>query len=59
MFIFGGPLLYGFSLALIIGIVVGTYSSIYVASTVALDLGASRTDLMPIDKETGKPVEDA
>jgi len=58
MFIFGGPLLYGFSLALIIGIVVGTYSSIYVASTVALDLGASRTDLMPIDKETGKPVED-
>jgi preprotein translocase subunit SecF len=58
MFIFGGPLLYGFSLALIVGIVVGTYSSIYVASTVALDLGASRTDLMPIDKETGKPVED-
>jgi preprotein translocase subunit SecF len=59
MFIFGGPLLYGFSLALIIGIVVGTYSSIYVASTVALDLGATRMDLMPIDKETGKPAEDA
>jgi len=59
MFIVGGPLLHGFSLALIIGILVGTYSSIYVASTVALDLGASRLDLAPIDKETGKPLDSA
>ena len=58
MFLFGGPLLHGFSVALIIGILVGTYSSIYVASAVALDLGASRHDLMPIDKETGKPLEE-
>jgi preprotein translocase subunit SecF len=58
MFLFGGPLLHGFSLALIIGIVVGTYSSIYVAGTVALDLGVSRIDVMPIDKETGKPKEE-
>ncbi|MFD2110955.1 protein translocase subunit SecF [Thiorhodococcus fuscus] len=57
MFFVGGPLLEGFSLALIIGILVGTYSSIFVASTVALDLGASRADLMPVDKETGKPIE--
>jgi preprotein translocase subunit SecF len=51
MFIFGGPLLQGFSLALIIGILVGTYSSIYVASTVVLDLGISRLDLVPVDKD--------
>ncbi|MBK1721512.1 protein translocase subunit SecF [Thiocystis violacea] len=58
MFFFGGPMLHGFSLALIIGILVGTYSSIFVASTVALDLGVSRRNLLPIDKETGKPVDD-
>jgi len=57
MLVFGGPLLYGFSVALAIGIVVGTYSSIYVASTVALDLGANRRDFLVLDKETGKPVE--
>jgi preprotein translocase subunit SecF len=59
MLFFGGRLLNGFSIALVIGIVVGTYSSIYVASTVALDLGATRKDFATIDKETGKPVEDA
>ncbi|MCG6941629.1 MAG: protein translocase subunit SecF [Thiohalocapsa sp.] len=58
MLFFGGPLLYGFSVALVIGIVVGTYSSIYVASAVALDLGATRTDFATIDKQTGKPVEE-
>jgi preprotein translocase subunit SecF len=57
MLVFGGPLLYGFSLALAIGIVVGTYSSIYVASTVALDLGVNRGELLSLDKETGKPVD--
>ncbi|MBK1722462.1 protein translocase subunit SecF [Thiocystis violacea] len=59
MFFFGGPMLHGFALALIIGILVGTYSSIFVASTVALELGASRKDLMKIDKETGRPIEEA
>ncbi len=48
---FGGELLHSFSLALLIGIVVGTYSSIYVASAMALDLGLSRRDLMPVKKE--------
>ena len=47
MLLFGGPQLHGFALALVIGILVGTYSSIYVASTLALDLGANRRDLMP------------
>ena len=39
LFFFGGDTLYGFSLTLIIGIVVGTYSSIYVAGAIALSLG--------------------
>lgn len=47
----GGKVISGFSLALIIGIVVGTYSSIYVASTAALLMGVSKEDLMPVQKE--------
>jgi preprotein translocase subunit SecF len=47
----GGELIRGFSAALIVGIVVGTYSSIYVASTSALMLGVSKADLMPVKKE--------
>jgi preprotein translocase subunit SecF len=38
--------------------VVGTYSSIYLASSVTLDLGMNRRDVMPVDKETGKPMDD-
>lgn len=46
----GGEALRGFSLALAIGIIVGTYSSIYVASAIALDLGATGRDFMPEKK---------
>lgn len=51
MFFLGGELIHSFSLALIVGIVVGTYSSIYVASTVALALKITSTSLMPVKKE--------
>ena len=51
LLIFGGEIIHGFALALIIGIVIGTYSSIYVASTAALMLGVSKSDLMPVKKE--------
>jgi preprotein translocase subunit SecF len=51
MLALGGEALRGFSLALLIGIGIGTYSSIFVASAVALSLGASPTDLMPPKKE--------
>lgn len=51
LLIFGGELIRGFSIALIIGVVVGTYSSIYVASSSALALGISKSDLMPVKKE--------
>lgn len=51
LFIFGGELIHGFATALIIGVVVGTYSSIYVATSAALMLGVTKQDLMPPEKE--------
>lgn len=51
LFVFGGEVIYDFSLALILGVVVGTYSSIYVASTVTLALGVTKADLMPAKVE--------
>ncbi len=53
LFIWGGQMIHGFSTALLIGIVIGTYSSIYVASLLALKLGVTKEDLMPtiIEKE--------
>ena len=50
LYAFGGEALRGFGLALIVGILVVTYSSMYVASGVALDLGANRRDLMPAER---------
>ncbi len=53
LFYKGGALIHGFATALLFGVFVGTYSSIYVASLVALALGVSREDLIPevIEKE--------
>jgi preprotein translocase subunit SecD len=51
LILFGGEIIFGFALALIVGVVVGTYSSIYVASTAVLILGISKEDLMPVKKE--------
>lgn len=47
LFCFGGESLHGFSTALFIGIIVGTYSSIYIAGALALAMGLSREDLLP------------
>ena len=47
----GGDTLWGFSVALIIGIVVGTYSSIYVASAMALALKVTPSDLVAAKRE--------
>nr|WP_067293949.1 protein translocase subunit SecF [Marinobacterium profundum] len=49
--IFGGETIHGFALALLVGIGVGTYSSIYVAANVMLLMGVSRDDLIPPPKE--------
>lgn len=46
LYLFGGSSLHGFSLALLIGILVGTYSSIFVAGALALKLGLSKKDLL-------------
>ena len=51
LFFLGGEVIHGFALALIVGVVVGTYSSIYVASNTILALGISKEDLMPPQKE--------
>ncbi|KPK61083.1 MAG: preprotein translocase subunit SecF [Gammaproteobacteria bacterium SG8_31] len=51
LFIFGGEAIHGFSTALIVGVAVGTYSSIYIASPTALALDVTATDLMPPQKE--------
>jgi len=51
LFFLGGPLIHGFATALLFGVVIGTYSSIYIASTVALAFGVSREDLMPTEVE--------
>ncbi len=57
LFLFGGELIHGFATALLIGVLVGTYSSIYVASSAALAMGVSKADLMPVEKE-GADLED-
>jgi preprotein translocase subunit SecF len=51
LLIFGGELIRGFAIALIIGVIVGTYSSIYVASSMLMVLGISREDLVVPEKE--------
>ena len=51
LFVFGGEVIHSFALALILGVVVGTYSSIYVASSATLALGVTKADLMPAKVE--------
>ncbi len=57
LFIFGGEIIHNFALALMVGVIVGTYSSIYVASSAILLLGVSKADLMPVEKE-GQQLDD-
>ncbi len=51
LFIFGGEMIKGFAIALIVGVVIGTYSSIYVAANVLLYMHISKEDLLPPVKE--------
>lgn len=51
LFFLGGEIIHVFSLALIIGILIGTYSSVYVASSVTIALGLTREDLLQVKKE--------
>ncbi|GAA0238781.1 protein translocase subunit SecF [Rhodanobacter caeni] len=51
LYFFGGPVVHGFAITMLIGILVGTLSSIFVASPILLWLGVSKKDLMPVTKE--------
>ena len=51
LFYLGGEVIHSFAGALLIGVVIGTYSSIYVASTTILAMGISKEDLLPSEKE--------
>jgi preprotein translocase subunit SecF len=51
LYLIGGPAVHGFAITMLIGIVVGTLSSIFVASPILLWLGVSKQDLMPRTKE--------
>ncbi|NYT38477.1 protein translocase subunit SecF [Allopusillimonas soli] len=57
MFIFGGPTLHNFSLALTIGICFGIYSSVFVAAAVAMWLGVKREDLVKAPKKDDPSAE--
>lgn len=51
LFSYGGEIMHGFSVALMVGILVGTYSSVYIATPVTLALGITREDMLPPKKE--------
>ena len=51
LYYFGGALIHGFATALLLGIIVGTYSSIYIASTIVVAMRITKEDLMPPEKE--------
>jgi preprotein translocase subunit SecF len=51
LFFLGGEIIHGFALALIVGVVIGTFSSIYIASPLVLSLGLTREDLLAVKKE--------
>ena len=56
LFLFGGELIHNFSIALMIGVGIGTYSSMYVAASLMLALNIDRNDL--IEVEEGELVDD-
>jgi len=51
LYFFGGELIHNFAVALIVGVLIGTYSSIYVAANILLSLDMTREDLLPPEKE--------
>jgi len=60
LFFLGGEVIHGFAAALLVGVIVGTYSSTYIAAAVALALGVSKEDLMKAPKEeVDKEAEEA
>ena len=56
--IFGGELIFGFAMALSVGVLVGTYSSVYVSANVLMALDLTKQDLMPPEKSDDPEEED-
>jgi preprotein translocase subunit SecF len=54
LYVVGGEALKGFSIAIIVGIVVGTFSSIFIAAALALDMKLKHTDLYPPQEESSE-----
>ncbi|WP_300622222.1 protein translocase subunit SecF [Dokdonella sp.] len=54
LYFVGGPAVHGFGLTMLVGIVIGTLSSIFFANPILYWLGVSKTDLMPVAKEGGE-----
>jgi preprotein translocase subunit SecF len=54
LYFFGGPVVHGFALTMLIGIAVGTLSSIFFASPILLWLGVSKKDLMPVTRDNSE-----
>jgi preprotein translocase subunit SecF len=57
LFFFGGEVIHGFALAMIVGVVIGTYSSIYVASSSLLIMGVTREALLPPEPDNVDELE--
>jgi len=58
LYVFGGEVIHAFSIALLLGIVIGTYSSIYIASNAVLTMGVSKADLMPAEKDSDQEINE-
>ncbi len=56
--VFGGEMIFGFAVALLVGVFIGTYSSIYVAANILIMLGICKEDLIPPEKPEGDEVDD-
>jgi preprotein translocase subunit SecF len=54
LFFLGGEIIHSFAMAMIVGVLIGTYSSMYVAGTALLTMGVSRQDLLVVEKEGAK-----
>jgi preprotein translocase subunit SecF len=54
LYVFGGPVVHGFALTMIIGIIIGTLSSIFFANPILLWLGVSKKDLMPVTRDSSE-----
>jgi preprotein translocase subunit SecF len=58
LYVFGGEVIHDFAIALLLGIVVGTYSSIYIASNAVLAMGVSKADLLPPEKDENQQINE-